>query len=530
LAQNQTGVQNLAAPVQTGLGEFSAHFDGILGTSLDMVLHTLEPATARHCQERIFAEIERLCGILSTYDPASEIHQIMAGAPVRSPELAEVLDAYAAWAGRTGGAINVNLGAVIATWKAAEKSGVMPAESALRAALATPRALNVDALGKGYIIDRAVSLARCLVPAGLLNIGGDIRVWGEVNWLIGIANPAQPADNAVPVATYTLRDAAVATSGGYARYFTLKGQRLSHLLSPLTLRPLPPLTAATVVARDCVTANALASAACVLGATEGGVLAKTYGVAHFIWDALARRVVTENILVAADTSSLNAGHEALASVSGAAESIPPPSSPTTAPGTATTAAALAAGTAPAAPQNPWPKNYQVSITLNLGTPQTARGKHPYVAVWILNEKNALVRTVDVWGRQPKYVLELTDWWKLAGNLRSPAFMVTRATRPDGKYTLVWDGKDDKGVALPQGKYMVVLEINREHASHAKQTVVLNCTAQPAAGVLKATSESGDSPVKYGPPDAPATGAPPAAAIPVMTPHIIAPTAQPAGHT
>ena len=504
LARSIPGVQSPLALAQTGLGEFSSHYDGILGTSFDLVLHTLEPAAALYCQEQIFSEIERLRGILSTYDPASEICQVMAGAPIRSPELAEVLAAYETWSSRTRGAINVNLGAIIAAWRAAEKSGVPPTERELRAALREPLAYNVDALGKGYIIDRAVALARRLVPAGFLDIGGDIRVWGETDWLLGIADPANPADNAAPIATFTLRDAAVATSGGYARNFTLAGQRRSHLISPLTLQPLHPLTAATVVATDAVTANALSSAACVLGAADGSALAKTFATAHYISDAFAQRVHATSMFFASVLPPTASG-----------QVLPPPNSPAPS-ATSPAAPAKPATTNSAAAPAPWPNNFQVSINLDLGTAQTARAKRPYMALWIVNDKNATVRTVDVWGRQAKYWPELSYWWGDPKNRANFALPLTRATRPPGKYTLVWDGKDDKGHPLPQGKYTVVLEINREHGSHARQTVALNCADTPVNGILKATSESGESPVHYGPPDTPAAAKPAASATPASS--------------
>jgi len=507
--QQQPALNLLAAPnsqalEQTALGEFSAHFDGVLGTSLDLVLHTLEPATALHCQEEILSEIERLRAILSTYDPASEIRQVMAGAPVRSPELAEVLAAYETWANRTGGAINVNLAHVIAAWKGAENSGVAPTTSALRAALRLPLAYNVDALGKGYIIDRAVAIARCLVPAGLLDIGGDIRVWGNTDWRLGIANPANPAENAAPVATFTLRDAAVATSGGYARQFSIAGQRHSHLISPLTLQPLRPFAAATVIASDALTANALSSAACVLGAVKGAALANIHATAHFISDAFTATVNATKIFVAA-VPAPTAPSQVPPAPSSPAASAPSPGAP----------AAPATTDSPAA-QSPWPKDFQVAVNLTLGTNQSGRGKRAYVALWIVNDKNATVRTVDVWGRQAKYWPELSFWWSDPRNRANFALPLTRATRPDGKYTLVWDGKDDKGHPLPQGKYTVVLEINREHASHSKQTVVVNCADAPVDAVLKATSENGDSPVHYGLPANPSAAKPAASAAPAAT--------------
>ena len=58
---------------------------------------------------------------------------------------------------------------------------------------------------------------------------------------------------------------AVATSGSYARGGTIAGRRYAHLSDPRTLSPgTDPTRAATAVAPDCLTANALSTAACVL--------------------------------------------------------------------------------------------------------------------------------------------------------------------------------------------------------------------------------------------------------------------------
>ena len=212
------------------LGGFSFQHDNVLGTSLDLEVRATGPGDALRCQEAVLAEIERLRAILSTYDPASEISRVAAGAPVSSAELRELLAAYDAWSVRSGRVIDARLGGVLALWREAARTGRLPDPAALRAAAGRADGLNVDALGKGYIIDRAVELARRLVPAGLLNLGGDLRAWGDVDWTVGVAYPRHPAENAPPLARFTLRNAAVATSGDYARPFVIAGRDYSHLI------------------------------------------------------------------------------------------------------------------------------------------------------------------------------------------------------------------------------------------------------------------------------------------------------------
>src|SRR5262249_32350333 len=122
---------------------------------------------------------------------------------------------------------------------------------------------NVDALGKAYIIDRAAEAARNACPSIdglLLNIGGDIVVWGR-SCEIAIADPAACYDNAEPIATIELHNAAIATSGSYAR-----GAHLMDAQSGQTLRT---AAAATVVASDAVTANALATTLCLTDPDRG---------------------------------------------------------------------------------------------------------------------------------------------------------------------------------------------------------------------------------------------------------------------
>src|SRR5262249_10283115 len=134
----------------------------------------------------------------------------------------------------------------------------------------TPR--NVDALGKAYIIDRAAAAALRAWPsidALLLNIGGDLVTRGR-SAEIAVADQSAWYDNARPLTTIDVRNAAVATSGTYAPG--------AHLTDPRTGESLESPVCATVVASDAVTANALATTLCVTSAREGlGLVESTPG-------------------------------------------------------------------------------------------------------------------------------------------------------------------------------------------------------------------------------------------------------------
>src|SRR5262249_25826172 len=127
----------------------------------------------------------------------------------------------------------------------------------------TDQPLNLNSIGKGYIIQKAATAARSKVPALqglLLNIGGDMRAWGTDGqgngWAVGVQDPFRPEGNAPVVAAFRLNDRAIATSGGYQRFYTINGRRYSHIFDPRTGRPVESVASSTVIARDNVTANA----------------------------------------------------------------------------------------------------------------------------------------------------------------------------------------------------------------------------------------------------------------------------------
>lgn len=494
------GVQRAAT-----LDRYVGGYEHVLGTSMDLIIEAPRASDAAACEAELLREIERLRRILSTYDPASDIRRAMAGETVSSAELAELLAAYDTWGARTGGLIDRNLGGVIAVWREAASTSRLPSRGALAEAARHARAYNVDALGKGFIIDRAVAVARRFAPGGLLNLGGDIRAWGDTAWAIHVADPRQPADNAPPLAHFTLREAAIATSGGYARYFQVGGRRFSHLIDPRTQWPLPAGGSASIVAPDCVTANALSTAAAILGPVRGGELARGQGAAGWLLADGAGRVVRGGSLATA--SLLAATTTAPATLTplseptlptptpapGAAESTPPATSPAPAP-----TAPEPAPTAPAA-SAPWTAGFLVNLQITLKkfpTPPTVY--RPYVAVWIENEQGEVVRNLAVWGTDSRWQGKLTMWRYQNRDQREFAAGGARATRAPGTHSVIWDGKDDARRQLSAGTYKFCVEICREDGHHIAEAVTLTLGTEPLTATIKETAESAESTLTYGP--------------------------------
>jgi thiamine biosynthesis lipoprotein ApbE len=410
------------AAVAPGLPSFQTYrfqHDHVLGTSLDLAVTATSEQSARAAHAAAWDEIERLCKILSTYDAHSEISRTGGRAP--SPDLAQVLAAYDEWSRRTSGAISV---------RASGK-------------------LNVDALGKAYVIDRAASadLSATGVNGLLLNIGGDIVARGS--WPVGVADPAARADNSAPLAQLELRDAAVATSG-----VSLRGR---HIVDPRTRLVAQGASSATVIAGDCVAANALATALCVLPVSEGP------------------RLIEET----PGAEALIVGRDGRTSRSSGFAAYERPR--------VVRASAVAA----------WQKGYEVSVVLALKEIVGYRIHRPYVAIWAEDASGKLVRNITVWAQKPRWLPELRTWWNRNGGSRDVESM-TQPTRPPGRYRIVWDGLDDKGQPVAPGTYRITVETNREHGEYVKESGSLECDAKLAKITLRGTDEFEEIIVEYGP--------------------------------
>jgi thiamine biosynthesis lipoprotein len=106
----------------------------------------------------------------------------------------------------------------------------------------------------------------------MVEIGGEIVVSGlnkdNQLWKIGILNPDGLHSDLY--STIEVSNKAVATSGIYQNYFTLEGIDYSHLINPITGFPVNhDLISATIVADDCATADAVATAVMVKGFERG---------------------------------------------------------------------------------------------------------------------------------------------------------------------------------------------------------------------------------------------------------------------
>ena len=153
--------------------------------------------------------------------------------------------------------------------------------------------LNMSAIAKGYAVD-VVSrlLERHSIENHMCEIGGEIRMSGVNDkgkcWLIGLEKPIDDNTGLSAEIQTTLRicNKSIATSGNYRNYYIKDGKKYSHTINPKTGYPSEQnILSTTVIADDCMTADAYATAFMVLGLEESLTLINTLPniYAYFIY-------------------------------------------------------------------------------------------------------------------------------------------------------------------------------------------------------------------------------------------------------
>ncbi len=132
--------------------------------------------------------------------------------------------------------------------------------------------LDFNAIAQGYTVD---VLSDFLEHKGISNylveVGGELRSKGnnmnDSSWTVGIEQPNEsPADGASLNVITKMKDKALATSGNYKKFYIEDGKKYSHIIDPFTGYPAKNnLLSATVIASDCMTADAYATSFMVMG-------------------------------------------------------------------------------------------------------------------------------------------------------------------------------------------------------------------------------------------------------------------------
>lgn len=441
---------------------YISNYENVLGTSLEIKVSATSAQLAEEAETAGLLEIDRLNNILSGYDANSEFSRWLASPknPVKvSEDLFNVLKLYDKWRVQSGGALDASAQVISAVWKEAEKNDRQPTEDEITAAVQQVKqvhwkldetnqtALRMDdsplilnSFTKSYIIDKAADamMSSKGISSVVVNIGGDIMVKGDHLEEIHISDPKADAENDAPISKLSISNKTVATSGNYRRGEMINGQWYSHIVDPRTGKPAEKVISATVVADNATDAGALATAFNVLSPQESKTLASTIPG-------------TEYLIITSDGKrEESAGWKSMEnSVKAIAE---------TADKRSLTAA-----------DKTWDPNYELQINFELKRIDGFRSQRPYVAVWIVDKNKKPVRSIALWFNKSRYLNDMRSWYSsyydAFSKQSASVTSTTSATRPPGKYTLKWDGKDDKGQLVKLDAYTVMMEFAREHGTY-----------------------------------------------------------------
>lgn len=269
--------------------EHSATHWPLLGTVIEVWVTGRDRAHAVRAEKIVCDEISRLERTFNIYDDTSMLRRWMADPGIEtSAEFTQLLAAALDWQQRSDGAFNVATRRLSNRWAQAATHGSLPDRheiDLLARTITTPpyrfdgqlrqvddcNGVDLNGIAKGFIVDRALDAAwhRCDLESLIISAGGDIAHRGPNPIAIGIEDPAVLSDNAAPLLTIDVRNAAVATSGSARRGVSVAGTWVSHVLDPRTGHPADASGSVTVLAPDAATADVLATIMSVMKPAEG---------------------------------------------------------------------------------------------------------------------------------------------------------------------------------------------------------------------------------------------------------------------
>ena len=278
-----------------------------------------EPGGCRKAEqsvERAFGWFHRVEHCCSRFDPDSEIMQLARHAGEAVPVstiLYEVVQFALAIAQASGGAFDPTVGYAMETrgfnrnyvtglairtpvdyTAGVSYRDVHLAPDRQTVTLLRPLILDLGAVAKGLAVDLA---ARELQPFEnfAVNAGGDLYLGGKnpdaERWLIGIRHPQR---NDELIDSLRISNGAVCTSGDYERRGA-NDREEHHILDPRTGSSANAAASVTVIASNAMLADALATAAFVLGPVEGIQLLERYGVDGLILSPRLERFATRGL-------------------------------------------------------------------------------------------------------------------------------------------------------------------------------------------------------------------------------------------
>ncbi|OVE78336.1 hypothetical protein BVX98_00590 [bacterium F11] len=270
----------------------------VMGTQVSVTVFSRDPKEAQQAIGYAFQRMSEWEFLFSKHKEGSDIRRLN-DSPLRRIKISaitfDLLSKSIEYGHLSNGAFDITVHPLWDLWKEAEKRNKLPSAQQQNKALSKlgfdkiklhpdtseaeltipEMSLDLGGIAKGFIVDEAIRVLRSHgIKHGLIDAGGDICVLGKHpdrgHWLIGIRNPLNPKEK---LESLKISDKAVATSGNYMRFTTIKGKTYSHVFDPQTGHPVSNnVVSVTILAPELTHADALSTSVLVMGVQKGLVL------------------------------------------------------------------------------------------------------------------------------------------------------------------------------------------------------------------------------------------------------------------
>ncbi len=277
-----------------------------MGTVFEVSAYVANKYEAEEAFNDVFKEVNRLDYLMSNYKEESELSEINKNAASEPTtcdnELAYVIEQSLQYSDITDGAFDITIGPLMKKWGFFKEQGRIPGKEELKSVLESVSYKNIiieetvkkslfrdpsivktisfkhsdtqidlGGIGKGYAVDMAIRVLKGNgANSALINFAGNIYAYGtppeKDSWVIGLQHPRKSEGL---LGSFEIRDKAVSTSGDYEKFFTIDGERYSHIIDPRTGNPVKGIVSVTIVTDNATRADALSTGVFVLGLDKG---------------------------------------------------------------------------------------------------------------------------------------------------------------------------------------------------------------------------------------------------------------------
>ncbi|GHC53774.1 FAD:protein FMN transferase [Roseibacillus persicicus] len=259
----------------------------LMGTLFSITVYAETAEKAQSAMTEAFTRAATINQVASDYLPDSELTRFNGTAAeewfVASDDFLTMVAYGLELADLTNGAYDPTLGTLTHLWRRTKEAGQLPSTPTLDEARAmagwekveadlkenrirkTVDGLRLDlgGLAKGYAVDAMLEVFRARgLPHALVVAGGDVRCGlappNKEGWTVGLKDYNNELNEVM-----TLEDCAVSTSGDVQQFVEIDGRRYSHIVDPSTGLGVTDSLMATVVAKNGLMSDPLATAACI---------------------------------------------------------------------------------------------------------------------------------------------------------------------------------------------------------------------------------------------------------------------------